>query len=182
VDRVNHLFAGKGNGMLETLTLARSFAIAAHGDQMYGDQPYAFHLDAVVTLLAPFGDQAQIAGYLHDVVEDTDVSVDKLREEFGDRIADCVALVTDEKGVNRKERKARTNAKLSAVSSVNEIALIVKAADRLANLRMSARSGSDSKLDMYRREHLAFRQAVYRSGLCDELWQEMDRVLGEPGA
>ncbi len=76
--------------MLEALTDARSFAIAAHGEQMYGDQPYVFHLDAVVELLAPFGNQAQIAGYLHDVVEDTDVSLQKVREEFGDRIADCV--------------------------------------------------------------------------------------------
>ncbi|MCE9529553.1 MAG: HD domain-containing protein [Planctomycetes bacterium] len=167
--------------MLETLTRARSFAIAAHGDQMYGDQPYVFHLDAVVALLAPFGDHAQIAGYLHDVVEDTDVSVQKVQEEFGDRIADCVALVTDEKGANRKERKVRTNAKLSAVTSDNEMALVVKAADRLANLQMSARGGSGSKLDMYRREHLAFRQAAYRPGLCDELWEEMDRILGEPG-
>ncbi len=59
------------------------------------------------------------------------------------------------------------------------MALEVKAADRLANLRMSAGSGSDSKLDMYRREHTAFRQAAYRPGLCDELWQEMDRILDE---
>ncbi len=168
--------------MLEALTHARSFAIAAHGDQMYGDQPYVFHLDAVVGLLTPFGDQAQIAGYLHDVVEDTDVSLQKGREEFGDRIADCVALVTDENGFNRKERKARTNAKLSAVASDNEMALVVKAADRLANLQMSARGGSGSKLNMYRREHLAFRQAAYRPELCDGLWQEMDRILGEPGA
>ena len=41
--------------MLESLTRARSFAIAAHGDQTYGDEPYVFHLDAVVELLAPFG-------------------------------------------------------------------------------------------------------------------------------
>lgn len=168
--------------MLKALTHARSFAIAAHGDQMYGDQPYVFHLDAVVGLLAPFGDQAQVAGYLHDVVEDTDVPLQKVREEFGDRIADCVALVTDEKGVNRKERKARTNAKLSAVTSDKEMALIVKAADRLANLQMSVRGGTGSKLEMYRSEHSAFRLAAYRPGLCDELWQEMDRILGDPGA
>jgi (p)ppGpp synthase/HD superfamily hydrolase len=166
--------------MNQALADARFFAITAHGGQMYGDQPYSFHLDAVVELLAPFGEEAQIVGYLHDVVEDTAVSVQEVREKFGDHVANCVALVTDESGVNRKERKARTNAKLAAVSGDRELALIVNAADRLANLQMSARGGAGSKLDMYRREHSAFRQAAYRPGLCDELWKEMSRILEEP--
>ncbi|HEY7153732.1 MAG TPA: HD domain-containing protein [Gemmataceae bacterium] len=164
--------------MTEAVVRARNFAVAAHGDQKYGDRPYLFHLDAVAELLAPFGEQAQIVGYLHDVVEDTHVPLHTVRMEFVDLIADCVALVTDEPGANRKERKARTNAKLSTVSGENVLALVVKAADRLANLRMSARSGSESKLDMYRREHSEFRKAAYRPGLCDDLWLEMDRILG----
>ena len=95
--------------MLDTVKHARTFAVAAHGDQKYGDQPYSFHLDAVAEILAPFGEQAQIAGYLHDVVEDTPVQLEAVRREFGDKISECVALVTDEKGANRKERKRRTN-------------------------------------------------------------------------
>jgi (p)ppGpp synthase/HD superfamily hydrolase len=165
--------------MLESLVRARSFAIAAHGDQMYGSQPYSFHLDAVVAILAPFGEQAQIAGYLHDVIEDTSVTLQSVREIFGERVADCVALVTDEPETNRKERKARTNAKLATVSGEQELALVVKAADRLANLRMSADGKSSSKLEMYRREHVAFQKAAFRPGLCDELWNEMDLVLSK---
>ena len=69
--------------------------------------------------------------------------------------------------MNRRERKARTNAKLAAVSADDAAALLVKAADRLANLRASAGGGAGSKLDMYRREHPTFRAAVYRPGLCD---------------
>lgn len=57
------------------------------------------------------------------------------------------------------------------------LALIVKAADRLANLRESARGRSGSKLDMYRQEHPAFRAAAYRPGLCDGLWEEIERLL-----
>src|SRR4029078_4121431 len=98
--------------MHEAVSQARSFAIAANADQKYGDQPYSYHLDAVAELLAPFGEEAQIVGYLHDVVEDSPVSLQGAREKFGDRVASCVALVTDETGANRKERKARTNAKL----------------------------------------------------------------------
>jgi hypothetical protein len=55
----------------------------------------------------------------------------------------------------------------------------VKACDRLANLRQSARGARGSKLDMYRAEHPAFRDAAYRPRLCDELWAEMDRVLAQ---
>jgi len=164
--------------MAEAVTRAREFAVAAHGDQRYGDQPYAVHLDAVVELLAPFGEQAQVVGYLHDVVEDTAVPLDAVRAQFGDRVAACVALVTDEPGANRRERKAKTNAKLASVSADNALALVVKAADRLANLRASASSGSESKLGMYRREHPAFREAAYRLELCDVLWQEMEIIVG----
>jgi guanosine-3',5'-bis(diphosphate) 3'-pyrophosphohydrolase len=150
----------------------------AHGEQMYGNLPYAVHLDAVVQLLEPFGEPAQIIGYLHDVAEDTAVSLSAIQEKFGERIAACVALVTDESGANRRERKAKTNAKLAQVEGENLLALIVKAADRLANLRASAQGGADSKLEMYRNEHQAFFTAVYRPGLCDELWLKMDRILG----
>ncbi len=99
--------------MDEAVARARAFAITAHGEQRYGDQPYRVHLDAVTELLAPFGEQAQVVGYLHDVVEDTTVTLETVSETFGDRVAACLALVTDEPGVNRRERKARTNAKLA---------------------------------------------------------------------
>ena len=71
---------------------ARAFAVDAHGEQRYGDQPYVVHLDAVAALLAPFGETAQAIGYLHDVVEDTPVRLQAVREAFGDLVADCVAL------------------------------------------------------------------------------------------
>ncbi|AWM36060.1 Bifunctional (p)ppGpp synthase/hydrolase RelA [Gemmata obscuriglobus] len=165
--------------MVEAVGRARAFAVVAHGEQRYGDQPYSVHLDAVAELLAPFGDVAQVIGYLHDVVEDTDVPLDTVRQGFGDRVAACVSLVTDEPGANRRERKAKTNAKLSTVSGEESLALVVKAADRLANLRASASNDSGSKLGMYRREHPAFRESAYRPGLCDSLWREMDRILSD---
>jgi (p)ppGpp synthase/HD superfamily hydrolase len=156
---------------------ARAFAVAAHGEQRYGDQPYSVHLEAVAAILAPFGEVAQVLGYLHDVVEDTPVSLETLSAEFGERVTTLVLLVTDEPGANRRERKARSNAKMTAISGEDFLALVVKAADRLANLRASAAGGADSKLGMYRREHPDFRRAAYRSGLCDDLWREIDAII-----
>ncbi|WP_238537815.1 HD domain-containing protein [Zavarzinella formosa] len=163
--------------MSEKTSQAREFAVTAHGDQRYGTEPYSVHLDAIATLLQPFGEQAQIVGYLHDVAEDTPVTVQTIREIFGDLVADCVALVTDEDGANRKQRKALTNAKLAKVEPEHHLALIVKAADRLANLRASTGQREGSKLEMYRREHPEFRLAAYRPNLCEELWVEMDALL-----
>lgn len=167
--------------MTDPVARARAFAIAAHGEQRYGDQPYSVHLDAVAAILTPFGEEAQVVGYLHDVVEDTVVSPNQLRAEFGERVARLVSLVTDEPGVNRRERKARSDAKLAAVSGEDSLALVVKAADRLANLRASAVGGADSKLGMYRREHPDFRRAAYRPGLCDDLWREIDAIVEQNG-
>lgn len=168
----------------DVIARARAFALAAHGDQRYGDQPYAVHLDAVARLLEPYGQEAEVVGYLHDVVEDAGVTLERVREGFGDHVAACVALVTDQPGLDRAERKARTNAKLAKAEGRARLALVVKAADRLANLRASVRAGAGgrggAKLEMYRREHPAFRDAARRPGLCDELWAEMEQILSGP--
>ena len=156
---------------------ARAFALAAHGDQMYGARPYSFHLDAVVRLLSPYGIEAQVIGYLHDVVEDTEVSEGEIRQHFGRLIAECVGLLTDAPGANRAERKARTYARLATIDGPAELALVVKVADRLANVRTCLIDDRRGLREVYSREHPAFRRAVYREGLCEPLWVELDTLL-----
>ncbi|MCB9763322.1 MAG: bifunctional (p)ppGpp synthetase/guanosine-3',5'-bis(diphosphate) 3'-pyrophosphohydrolase [Alphaproteobacteria bacterium] len=159
---------------------ARAWAMEAHGDQRYGEHPYVVHLDQVAATLTPFGVEARVMGYLHDIVEDTPVTEGQVAERFGVHVAACVALVTDCAGPNRKARKAATHAKLAAVPADDPraIALVVKAADRLSNLRSCVRDRNRGLLKMYRREHPAFREAAFRPGLCDALWAEMDRICG----
>lgn len=156
---------------------AREFAVAAHGDQQYGEHPYSAHLDEVAAILAPYGTEAQVAGYLHDTVEDTDATVEQVSERFGTHMGEVVGLLTDEEGANRKERKAKTYAKLAAVAPHLFLALIAKVGDRLGNVRACVRDGNTRLLEMYRSEHPSFRQGAYRPGLCDELWAELDRLL-----
>jgi len=158
---------------------AREFAIGFHGDQKYGTRPYSFHLDSVASIAEPYGELARTVAYLHDTVEDTQCSLDAIRERFGDLAARCVAILTDEPGEGRKERKRKTYAKMAGVSGDETTALIVKAADRLANLRASIEDKDARLIGIYRSEHSAFRKAAFRPGVCDELWAELDRLSEE---
>lgn len=161
------------------LDKSRQFALQAHGDQRYGKHPYSYHLDAVAEILQPYGEVAQVIGYLHDVVEDTAVELEQIAAEFNEFIANAVAILTDEPGNNRKERKQKTYLKMSQVDKELEIALLVKVADRLANVRAGVHFNELQKLQMYQMEHPLFTQSVYRDALCDELWSELNRLLGE---
>ncbi len=155
---------------------ARDFAIRAHGDQMYGSLPYKAHLDAVATIVKKYGEAAEVIAYLHDVVEDTDVELDEITSEFGAFISDCVAIVTDEPGKSRKERKVKTYQKMSYVSGEEELALLVKAADRLANVRSCLAGGNTRLMATYRSEYPVFRESAYREELCEEIWSELQKI------
>lgn len=164
---------------MSLLDVARGLALEAHGDQKYGDHPYTKHLQDVAEIVKPYGKTAVIVAYLHDVVEDTKVTDAEIVELFGERIADHVKMLTDEQGKNRKERKERTNSKFAYSGSdvVYRIARIVKAADRLANVRFSIETKNSDKLGMYMNEYPAFRTAVHRLGECDLIWKELDTLL-----
>jgi guanosine-3',5'-bis(diphosphate) 3'-pyrophosphohydrolase len=82
-----------------------------------------------------------VTGLLHDVVEDTPISLDELRRQFGDEVARCVDGVTKLSKLNmysREERQAESVRKmlLAMVSDIRVV--IVKLADRLHNMRTLA--------------------------------------------
>lgn len=160
------------------LNQAKEFAKVAHGDQMYGKQRYTDHLDEVVGILRNFyySHEDQAIGYLHDVIEDTDVTQEQLAREFNPFIAQCVAYLSDEKAINRKERKRLTNIKLKAIPEEYNVVLRVKAADRLANMQSCIDYKLWSMLEMYCREYPEFKHAVYRPNICDDIWVKLDTI------
>lgn len=157
-------------------TLAREYAIERHGAQKYGEHPYSVHLDEVANIAAEYGETAKVVAYLHDVVEDTETTIKEIESKFGSLVSGCVAILTDEPGANRKERKTKTYQKMSEVSGELELALIVKAADRLANFRSCIRESNARLLAMYQSEQASFKQAVFRPNLCDPIWLEIEKI------
>ena len=160
---------------------AREYACKAHEevDQTYGDNlPYSYHLDAVAELVKDYVYTYQIVAYLHDVVEDTKRSLNDVKYRYGPHITELVGLLTDEKGPNRKTRKELTNKKLSKACSVgHQEALVVKVADRLANVRYCVKVGDKKRLKMYKKEYKDFKLAVHREDLCEDFWVELDELM-----
>lgn len=155
---------------------ARNFALDAHGDQKYGDLPYSVHLDEVANIVKPYGETAEMVAYLHDVVEDTNVTVKEIGAIFGDLISECVQILSDEPGETRKIRKSATYKKMAKVEGDQCLALLVKAADRLANMRACIRIEDERLLNLYKSEYEVFRNSVYRPNLCDEIWVELEAI------
>lgn len=156
---------------------ARAFAIKAHGNQKYGNRPYIYHLEAVVNILEKYSEEAKVIGYLHDVVEDTKVTLTEIEKIFGNFIAACINILSDEPGENRKERKIKTYEKMSKVTGKETLALIVKAADRLANVEECIKNKQHTLLKMYKKEHKDFYDAVYRKELCEDIWTELNTII-----
>lgn len=157
---------------------AKTIAIAAHSGQTYGPFPYSVHLGAVEEVISRFGFghdvELRAAAWLHDVLEDTDLNIETLRMEFGDRVAEAVFAVTDGEGANRKERKAQVYKKIR--QNGND-ALIVKLADRIANVE------AGGKVDMYRKEHETFGNELRTANSYDSdqrlqaMWNHLDSLL-----
>lgn len=161
------------------INIARSFALAAHGDQKYGNLPYSFHLDEVASIARKYGETAEILAYLHDVIEDTDVTAVEIKDTFGSFTAKCVHVLSDEPGDTRKIRKSATYHKMAKIEGELVLALLVKAADRLANMRHATKTQDKNFINLYRAEYKVFKKSVYRQNLCDDIWSELDTLQGK---
>lgn len=73
-----------------------------------------------------------MAGILHDTIEDTDTTAEELTERFGERVCGLVLEVTDDKDLEKLERKRLQVVKAPTKSAD---AKMIKIADKLANLR-----------------------------------------------
>ena len=136
------------NKPLDTTLLDRAivFAVRAHaGTERRGKGfPYIVHpMEAMEIVATMTPDQELLAAAaLHDTVEDTDVTVEQIREEFGERIASLVASESDTlpEGVSEEDSwHARKQAAIDRLSHASHDAKIVALGDKLSNMRAIAR-------------------------------------------
>ena len=130
----------------ELLDRAIVFAVQAHaGTERRGKGfPYIIHPMEAMEIVATMTTDQEIlaAAALHDTVEDTEVTVEQIRDEFGDRIA---ALVADEsedrpEGVTEEESwHDRKRAAINHLAKASHDAKMVALGDKLSNMRAIAR-------------------------------------------
>jgi len=124
---------------LPLLLDALVFAAEKHRHQRRKDahaSPYINHPIALAHTLAVEGGVSDpvtlAAAVLHDTIEDTNTTHAELAERFGREVADVVAEVTDDKGLDRHVRKQR---QVEHAAHLSPRARLVKLADKICNVR-----------------------------------------------
>jgi|SRR6185312_4033724 len=159
--------------MINIINTAKEYAISAHQAQLYGKNvPYSKHLEDVVETLHTFGLYSDIiiaAAWLHDVLEDTNTPHFKLLDLFGNEIYNIVYAVTEPICGNRKYKHSVAY----PVIRKNPMAIIIKLADRIANV--TART----KNKMYKKEHILFKHQLFVPYSVTEIamWKHLDSLI-----
>lgn len=166
----------------DTQLIEEAFEVArdAHRDQVRrsGD-PYIAHPVGVATILADLGldDVTLAAALLHDAVEDTPVTLERITEEFGPGVAEIVDGVTklDRLEFDSKEAQQAATMRKMLVAMAKDIrVLLIKLADRLHNMRTIA-SLPDAKQQRIAQETIdIYAPLAHRLGIQDVKWQLED--------
>lgn len=139
-------------------------ALRAHSGQTRKDTPipYIVHPVRVAILLARYGfsDNVIAAGLVHDVVEDTSISLEDVRQELGSTVSVLVAPVTHDDTLPWKEKKM---AYIEAVRVASDEVKAISTADKIAN--------AESLLTAYLREGSAVWR-YFNAGKEKKLWFE----------
>ncbi len=138
---------------------AMDLAIARHGAQRRPNgEPYVVHLLEVLRILVEGAGVTDrdtlVAAALHDVVEDTDGTLDELRMLFGDHVADLIRWLTKGEPAPGEEPENARIRYLRGLRDAPEKALRVKLADRLSNVQNIGTLPRITKQRSYARETL----------------------------
>lgn len=125
---------------LDLIQRAYEWSVKAHGNQYRkSGEPYIIHPISVAYILTTLnvGPATIAAGFLHDVVEDTPITLEEIAKEFGPQVAKLVSGVTKlDKLEYRASDATSANYQKLIISMVEDVrVIIIKLADRLHNMR-----------------------------------------------
>jgi RelA/SpoT family (p)ppGpp synthetase len=172
---------------LRIIQNAYQAAAQAHqGQTRESGEPYIQHSLSVAHRLAELGLDASTvsAGLLHDVVEQTPLSLDQVRKEFGDEIARLVDGMTklsgvddsmEERGDERTDREAENLRKMLLAIVDDPRVILIKLADRLHNMRTLKAIQDEQRRRRIARETLdIFAPLAERLGMYQFKWELED--------
>ncbi len=155
-------------------------AHAAHADQVRrSGEPYISHPLGVARIIADLGldDVTIAAALLHDAVEDTEVTMESLAEDFGEEVASIVDGVTKLDRLQFETRAAQQAAtfRKMLVAVVKDVrVLLIKLADRLHNMRTIASLPEAKQLRIAQETLDIYAPLAHRLGIGDVKWQLED--------
>ncbi|MDP9185656.1 MAG: bifunctional (p)ppGpp synthetase/guanosine-3',5'-bis(diphosphate) 3'-pyrophosphohydrolase [Actinomycetota bacterium] len=167
-------------GDLKALENAYQVATEAHEGQLrLSGEPFIEHPLAVAQILADLRlDTTTLeAGLLHDTVEDTEVSLDRIRDEFGDDVAQIVDGLTklDKLQFQTRELAQAENVRKMIVAMAGDIrVLLIKLADRLHNMRTVAALTSGKQRRMATETLEIYAPLANRLGVQEIKWELED--------
>jgi len=129
---------------------AMQVASFAHRNQKYGERPYVTHLADVVARVKTITQDPEIiaAAWLHDTIEDTQVTYSDIEQDFGENVAKMVWAVTGV-GHDRAAKMANAIEKIAQTPGAE----LVKSADRLSNASASKQEKKHKLYQRYKDEH-----------------------------
>ena len=146
------------------LLQAVNFAADKHRDQRRKNveaSPYINHPIQVAELIARIGEVDDLAvlmaAVLHDVVEDTETTLEELENAFGPGVSDLVAEVTDDKSLAKADRKKE---QIKHTATMTNRAKLIKLADKTCNVRDVGHSPPEDWDLKRRREYLDWASKV----------------------
>src|SRR5438874_10493794 len=156
---------------LEIIRKAYEFSLKHHAGQTRASgEPYLIHPLEVAIVLADMklDSTAIAAGLLHDAIEDTPVTDDDIRREFGDQVAHIVEGVTKIDKIefaSREERQAE-NVRKMVLAMVDDIRVVlIKLADRLHNVRTLKHLAEDRRQSIARETLEIYAPLAHRLGM-----------------
>ncbi|UCE20638.1 MAG: bifunctional (p)ppGpp synthetase/guanosine-3',5'-bis(diphosphate) 3'-pyrophosphohydrolase [Gemmatimonadota bacterium] len=168
---------------LDFITHAYRFSEMAHKDQSRkSGHRYMEHCIEVARILAGLHlDSVTIAaGLLHDVVEDTKITVEHVREEFGEEIAELVDGVTkigELKFQSREEQQAENFRKMLLSMAQDIRVILIKFADRLHNMRTLEHLGAEKARRIAQETMDVYAPLAHRFGMWRIKWELEDLSL-----
>lgn len=155
---------------VERIHSAYFFAKEAHKEQRRkSGEPYIMHPLAVARIVAEelgLGSNPIIAAFLHDVVEDTEYTIEDIKERFGEDVAFLVNVITKRKKKHYEASKQIDNYKQMLDSLQYDIrALLIKLADRLHNMRTLSSMRPDKQMKIAGETDYFYAPLAHRLGL-----------------
>ena len=155
---------------LEAVDKAFYFAVEAHKNQRRrSGEPYIYHPIAVATIAANdigLGRTSIICALLHDVVEDTQYTLDDIREMFGEKVSKVVDGLTKFDKLDGAESMQAENFKKIITSLTYDVRVVlIKLSDRLHNMRTLDSMPKHKQLKIASETSYIYAPLAYRLGL-----------------